>query len=200
MKIFNRYFGAFTDRQLVRIFLRTGNETAFRELYRRHTPKLYQLALRLLGGVEHETEEAVQETWLSAVEALPAFRWQAALRTWLTTIAVNNCRKCLRMKNRDMPNVEPERLDEFAAAGNSELLQRIDLEQAIAALPDGYRAVLVLHDVEGYKHEEIAQLLEISPGTSKSQLFHARKTVRKLLSESHSYENNPSIFPHREGV
>lgn len=186
MKIFRRKYDTFTDSRLVSNFLRNGSETAFRELYRRHTPKLYQLALRLLGGIEHDAEEAVQETWLNAVEAMPAFRWQAALRTWLTTITINSCRKRLRMRNLGMSYIEPEQLDKVPVAENLRFLQRIDLEQAIAALPDGYRAVLVLHDVEGYKHEEIAQMLEIAPGTSKSQLFHARKAIRKMLSESDS--------------
>lgn len=167
------------DRELVARFLTDRSEAAFRQLYRRHTPRLYQTVLRLLGGSETEAEDAVQEVWLRAADGLDGFRWVSALPTWLTGIAVNICRE--RRRSRP-PEVEAETPGEPAAAftdgsGGAAL----DLERALAALPDGYRRVVVLHDVEGYTHEETARLLGVEAGTSKSQLHQARRALRRLL-------------------
>jgi RNA polymerase sigma-70 factor (ECF subfamily) len=100
------------------------------------------------------------------------------LKTWLTGILINRVRELKREHNR---HNEEELPDEWPAAINARPGDRIDLEQAVARLPDGYRYVLVLHDVEGYTHEEISALLEISVGTSKSQLYHARRAVRAMF-------------------
>lgn len=167
------------DKALAELVWRDADEGAFRTLYRRHTPRLYQFALRVLGGDEPEAEDVVQETWIRAVEKLRGFRWDANLNTWLTGIALNVCRGLLRRKDRkwmeireDIGLVLPPRPEH----------ERIDLEDALAKLPPGYRTVLVLHDVEGLTHEEIAGRLEVSVNTSKSQLFHARRTLRLLLA------------------
>jgi RNA polymerase sigma-70 factor (ECF subfamily) len=129
------------DRALVDLVLGDGDESAFRVIYGRHTGSLYQFALRLMGGNEHDAEDVVQETWIRAVEKLATFRWKASLP-----------------------------LDE-----------RIDLEHAVAALPPGYRAVLVLHDIEGMTHQELAARLGVAVGTSKSQLARARAMLRSRL-------------------
>ncbi|HEX5724883.1 MAG TPA: sigma-70 family RNA polymerase sigma factor [Longimicrobiaceae bacterium] len=167
------------DRALAEALLLHGDERAFRELYRRHTPRLYQLVLRMLGGSEHDAEDVVQEAWIRATEALGGFRWESAFATWLTGIGINVARGLLRRQGKwgaEPPEGLPEPWRPPPADG-----ERIDLERAIALLPAGYRAVLVLHDVEGYKHEEIGERLGISPGTSKSQLCMARRSLRRLL-------------------
>jgi RNA polymerase sigma-70 factor (ECF subfamily) len=164
------------DREAVRSFLARRDEASFLVLYRRHTPYLYRLALRLLAGRRAEAEDAVQETWLRAAARLDAFRGEAALRTWLAGFAINCCRELLR-DPRAASDGDDVRAGTVAAAGPD-----VDLERAIAALPPGYREVLVLHDVEGYTHEEIAARLEITPGTSKSQLSRARRALRERIT------------------
>jgi RNA polymerase sigma-70 factor (ECF subfamily) len=163
------------DRELARAFL-AGDERAFRELYARCTPTLYRILFRLGRGQADETADLVQETWLRATRALPGFRWDAALSTWLVSIAIN----CLRERQRTTRSgIEPAGREASAVESHD---HRIDLEQAIAALPDGYRDVFVLHDIEGYTHEEIAGLLAIEAGTSKSQLSRARRALRAALN------------------
>lgn len=155
------------------------DETAFRELYRRHTPDLYRLVMRLNGGRPRDAEEVVQDTWVSAVESLDRFRGEAQLRTWLGAIAVNRLRdsrrrmtrwRFLSLQSAPESPVRPAPLEE-----------RMDIAMAIARLPDGYRAVLVLHDIEGFTHEEIGRMLDVTSGTSKAQLFSARRAMRQLL-------------------
>ncbi len=179
MKILSRYLANFADRRLVSNFLARRDEPSFRELYHRHTPALYQLALRLVGWNVHEAEEVVQDTWMRAIETLDGFRWESSLRTWLSGIAINRCRELYRQRARQSHELVVEQL--MQEASTSENFERLDLEQAIAALPNGYRQVLVLHDVEGYTHEEISRMLEIEVGTSKSQLSRARSSVREAL-------------------
>lgn len=177
-----------TDQSLAEALLLSGDERAFRELYRRHTPRLYQVVLRVVGGGEHDAEDVVQEAWIRATEKLAGFRWEAAFSTWLTGIALNVARSQLRRGGRwvDMEGVpEPWRPPPRDA-------ERIDLERAIAALPPGYRAVLTLHDVEGYRHEEIGEMLGISPGTSKSQLFNARRALRQVLEPEKGRTHEPA--------
>ena len=157
-----------------------GDELAFRQLYRRHSPRLYQLVLRTLGGREADAEDAVQEAWLKATERMGSFRWECSFGTWLCTIGLNVAREQMRHRGRRPEAPWPEELDPPAAAP-LDIVDGMDLEKAIAELPDGYRTVLVLHDVEGYTHEEIGASLGIAPGTSKSQLFWARQAVRAAL-------------------
>ncbi len=167
-----------TDRELAVLVL-AGDEPAFRQLYRRHTPRLLALVLRFLGGVEADAEDVVQEAWLRATERLGQFRWEAAFSSWLAAIALNLAREHIRKRSRRNEVEWPE--DDPPACEPLDRVDVPDLERAIARLPAGYRQVLVLHDVEGYRHEEIAQLLGVSAGTSKSQLFHARRAVRQAL-------------------
>lgn len=168
-----------SDRILADRVLQAGDETAFRALYRRHTPAVYQFVLRLTGGNQVEAEDVLQETWLRAAKGLGQFRWESAFRSWLTGIALNRVRETARKKKRSLVEVEgewevPERLVDPG--------HRIDLERALALLPPGFRTVLVLHDVEGFTHQEIGERLGITDGTSKSQLHGARKAMRRLLN------------------
>jgi RNA polymerase sigma-70 factor (ECF subfamily) len=169
-----------SDRALADQVLHQEDERAFRALYQRHTPYLFQFVLRTLGGNELDAEDVIQETWIRATENLDSFRWESGIRSWLTGIALNQCRGLFRRKDRNWLEVNDTHLESPVPLE----AERIDLEAALSLMPDGYRPVLVLHDVEGYKHGVIARMLGTSEGTSKSQLFHARRTMRMLLSGS----------------
>jgi RNA polymerase sigma factor (sigma-70 family) len=164
------------DQALAAVYLRRRDEAAFLTLYRRHTPALFGFAMRLCGGRAGEAEEIVQEAWIRAAERLESFRWASSLRTWLSGIAVN----CWREQTRE-PRADQE-LPEGDAADGRPPGERIDLARAVGELPGGYRTVLLLHDVEGFTHEEIANLLGMEPGTSKSQLARARQAMRRRLA------------------
>ena len=170
------------DRDLATAVAGSGDEAAFRVLYRRHTPALYRLALRLGGGDEPWAEELVQRAWIRAVEGLGAFAWRSTLSTWLSGIAINCAREIWRegrIRADAILAEEHQAPAHRASAWGPE--DRIDLERAIERLPHGYRQVFVLHDLEGYTHEEIGGLLSIEAGTSKSQLSHARRRLRAAL-------------------
>lgn len=166
------------DRTLVARFLGARDEGSFLALYRRHTPALYALSLRLLEFRGAEAEDAVQDAWIRAVERLAAFRWDSSLRTWLSGIAINCCRERLRTAWRWVPEDEggPER-----PADGPPLELSLAIHRALGSLPAGCRAIFLLHDVHGHTHEEIGGMLDIAAGTSKSQLFHARRRLRELL-------------------
>lgn len=157
-----------------------GDERAFASLYDRHTPALYRLALRLTGGSEPEAEEITHDAWVRAVERLATFEWRATLRTWLCAFVVRCARERDRLAARSWHVIEnlPPGTDDGVLP---DAYDRLDLERAIMGLADGFRQVFVLHDVEGYTHQEIADLLGIEPGTSKSQLFRARRALRQAL-------------------
>jgi len=137
------------------------------------------MAWRLMAGHTADAEDVVQETWQRAATRLRGFEWNAALATWLTSILINCTRE--RRRARPLVRADPAHLS-LAPAPIRQPDPVIDLERAIAALPAGYRDVLILHDVEGYTHDEIAALLGIATGTSKSQLFHARRAMRAKLT------------------
>lgn len=167
-----------TDRELADLVIHQGDESAFRLLYRRHTPSVYRFVLRLVGGNEQEAEDVVQETWLRAARGLEGFRWRSALRSWLTGIALNRVREMARKKKRSLVEVD---VDWEVPEVTRDPGHRIDLERALELLPPGFRTVLVLHDVEGFTHQEIGERLGITDGTSKSQLHGARRAMRRLL-------------------
>jgi RNA polymerase sigma factor (sigma-70 family) len=166
-----------TDRELVDRFLSQKDEEAFRQLYRRHTPRVYALVLRLVGGRRHEADDAVQEAWLRASRRVHAFEWRSALLTWLSSIAIHCALEAIR---RHPPGRDVE-LDVASPAQTVAPELSLDLDRAIAALPDGYRTAIVLHDIEGFTHAEIAATLGVTEGTSRSQLFHARRALRAAL-------------------
>ncbi len=163
-----------------------GHADAFEELYRRHAGRLYGLALRMTGS-EADAADLVQEMFLQAHRKLVSYRGESALGTWLYRLGMNLCLDHLRGRSHRMARAT-DSLDEapgpgLAAPGDAGLgpLHRLDLERAIAALPPGYRAAFVLHDVEGFEHREIAGMLGISEGTSKSQVHKARLRLRAML-------------------
>jgi RNA polymerase sigma-70 factor (ECF subfamily) len=172
-----------SDRDLVAALLEKGDEDAFRELYKRYTPRLYRTVLSVLDGQEHEAEDVVQETWLRAATALERFRWGSSLSTWLSAIAINRAREVLRSRKRWTGGLPVEDLP----AAPVSVSERIDLERAVSRLPAGYRSIYEMFDVQGYSHEEIATRLGIAPGTSKSQLFHARRSLRAFLEPAPSF-------------
>jgi RNA polymerase sigma factor (sigma-70 family) len=165
-----------SDLQLVRRFLSSRSEEAFRALYRVHTPALFALALRLTGGQEAEAEELVQECWVRAVGTLATFRAASAFRSWLCGLLINTRRERLRTIWRETGEPSPG-----TASAAPPIDLALDLERAIAMLPPGARDVFVLHDVEGYTHAEISALLDIASGTSKSQLARGRMLLRNAL-------------------
>jgi RNA polymerase sigma-70 factor (ECF subfamily) len=135
----------------------------------------------LLGERRQEAEDVVQESWIRAVGGVARFAWQSSLRTWLCSIVVNCCREVWRETRQDLVVVE----DAQVGVAADDVVGRIDVAAALARLPTGYRAVIVLHDIVGYTHEEIAERLGIEPGTSKSQLSRARRAMRRALGSAH---------------
>ena len=168
------------DQLLARVNAR--DEDAFRVLYRRHTPAMYAAAFRLVARRATDADDAVQEAWLRAVRALSGFRGDSTLRTWLVGIAI----RCALETSRRRPH---EVLTEADLPVARAAAPPLDLEAAIAALPDGYRQVVVLHDVHGYTHAEIATLLSIDAGTSKSQLSRGRAAIRRWFAR------DPGVTP-----
>lgn len=164
------------DRRLVSDFIK-GDESAFRLLYRRHTPRLQMLVTRLLGS-ELDVDDVVQETWIRASRAIPGFRWESELYTWLRVIAV----RCSQVRIRERIRGNPVELPATIGDRPPDVEGRLDLERAVAALPDRQRLVVVLHDVEGYTHDEIARQLGIASGTSRSDLSRARTLLRATLT------------------
>jgi RNA polymerase sigma-70 factor (ECF subfamily) len=164
------------DVALVERFLRARGEDAFRALYRAHTPALYALAMRLTGGDHIEAEDLVQESWVRAVRELSSFRARSALRSWLCGVLVNIRRERIRAEWREVDAPDIDSATEVSVPDDA-----LDLERAIGTLPEGARDVFVLHDVYGYTHREIAEMLGIVEGTSKSQLTRARTLLRNSL-------------------
>ena len=142
---------------------------------------MYALCLRLTGS-RAEAEERTQDVFVQAWRRLSSFRGESAISTWLHRLTVNlvlTARRGAGRRERRVRSVEdPAALETPVAPRPGD---RLDLERAIARLPEGAREVLVLHDVEGYTHEEIAGLCGIAPGTSKAQLFRARRLLREML-------------------
>jgi RNA polymerase sigma-70 factor (ECF subfamily) len=172
-----------SDRELARRIHTARDEAAFRTLYRRHTPRLYQVLARILD-VRADAEDAAQETWMRAVQGLSSFRWESAFESWLIGIGINVARTMIRRRH-DYQELTPD----TTPAMTTSLDGRIDMERALVRLPPGQRMVLVLHDVEGWTHEQIAQRLGMAAGTSKSQLFDARRALHALL---HPVSSRPS--------
>jgi RNA polymerase sigma-70 factor (ECF subfamily) len=168
------------DRALVARFLATRSDEAFLRLYDRHTPALYRFAARLAGGSGTEPAEVVQEAWVRALARLAEFRWGSSLGTWLCGIVLNRARELRRGDERDRRIVALVERDPQTSPPPESAWSRA-VADAVAGLPDGYREILLLHDVEGYTHEEIARHFGIVEGTSKSQLHRARLALREVL-------------------
>ena len=163
-----------------------GDAQAFERLYRAHASRVYSICVRMSGS-RTRGEELTQDVFVRAWQKLHLFRGESAFSTWLHRLAVNvvlNARKTEgRDRSRMVTNDDDENSGEWAdRVGHAPLhAERMDLEAAIATLPPGARRVFVLHDVEGYKHEEIAELLGVTSGGSKAQLHRARLLLREAL-------------------
>lgn len=161
---------------------REGDLGAFESLYRLHVGRTYALALRMLAD-EREAEEATQDVWVRAWQRLETFRGGSAFSTWLHRLAVNRVLDRLRRRRRDDARSEP--LDHPAALArgvrSDRAEERLDLERALAELPDGARTAFVLHEVEGLKCREVAEATGIAVGTVKAQLHRARRLLREAL-------------------
>ena len=163
---------------------RAGDDAAFEELYRRYAARLFNLAWRMAGSSD-AAEDLLQEIFLAVHRKLGGFRGESSLGTWLYRLAVNHCLDYLRGRQVKMSRSTAsfdDTLPEPAAAGRVTVVAKLDLERAIGHLPEGCRAAFLLHDVEGFEHREVAKILGISEGTSKSQVHKARMRLRAMLS------------------
>jgi RNA polymerase sigma-70 factor (ECF subfamily) len=171
-----------------------GDAAAFERLYQLHNRRVYSLCLRMVGNTA-EAEDLTQEAFLQLFRKVSTFRGESAFSTWLHRLAVNVVLMKLRKKSGTESSLEqitepdedsggPRR--DFGAPDLrlSGSIDRVNLQRAIDQLPPGYRAVFVLHDVQGYEHNEIAGIMGCSIGNSKSQLHKARMRLRELLQES----------------
>jgi len=158
----------------------SGDAHAFERLYRGHVGRVHSLARRMLS--DDDADEVAQDVFVRAWEKLSTFRGEAAFGTWLHRLAIN-----VILGRRERRGVQRQRflegdgVLELVAGRRAAPETSMDMETAIARLPDGARQIFVLHDVEGYRHEEIADMLGLATGTSKSQLHRARMALRQHL-------------------
>lgn len=157
-----------------------GEPRAIRELYRLYSPRVYAVVKRLAGD-DALAEDWAQEAWVRVFRALGTFRGEARFATWLHRIAVNSALHGRRWRDRRTRHETALEDTVPTRATSEDALLRMKLERAMKTLPERMRQVLVLHDIEGFTHEEIAEFLGVTAGTSKSQLFKARARMRELL-------------------
>ena len=161
-----------------------GDVGAFELLYRAHAPAVHALARRMLGD-DGAAREMVQDVFVRAWERLGSFRGESGFGTWLHRVGVNLILNQLRVTKRDLARFIDDDADGTtpipAFATSSGIDERIDLDAAIARLPAGARTVFVLHDIEGYAHDEIAQMLGLAPGTIRAQLWRSRRLLMRHL-------------------
>jgi len=162
---------------------REGDLAAFEALYRKHVRRVYALCLRLSGNAAL-AEELTQEAFVRAWKKLAQFRGESAFSTWLHPLVVNVA--LAERRSRCSREAHTFLTDDIAVYDRAALAidpgERLDVEQAVASLPAGARAVFVLHDVEGYRHDEIAEMTGVTVGTSKAQLHRARQLLRERLA------------------
>jgi RNA polymerase sigma factor (sigma-70 family) len=165
---------------------RADDRAAFEELYRRHRDRIFALMWRLAGGDAALAEDLLQEAFVRSWQKLDSFRGDARFATWLHRLSANVALSDRRVRLRRVSRETPlEGAVERSVAGDKDVraAEQMDLEMAIAALPERARAVLVLFDIEGYSHAEIAELTGMAVGSSKAQLHRARKLVREGLEK-----------------
>ena len=170
-----------------------GDADAFASLFHAHKAKVYSVCLRMTNNTA-EAEDLTQDAFLQVFRKLATFRGDSALSTWLYRIAVNTVlmhfrKKALKQVSLDEPFSQDARVVRREYGSRDDRLtgcvDRIALARAIKELPDGYRTIFLLHEVEGYEHQEIAELLDCSVGNSKSQLHKAKLRIRELLGRTH---------------
>jgi len=165
--------------------LKDGDRQAFRALYDEHKNRVYSVCVRMLVKRE-DAEDACQEAFVRAFRGIGAFRGESSLPTWLHRIAANVCIEHLRSAKRDRFTDsidDPDRFHNPPLAAGEPVDVKVALDREIGLLPEGCRAVFVLHVVEGYKHTEIADMLGIGEGASKSRLAEAKERLRERLSQ-----------------
>jgi len=166
----------------------SGNMAAFEEVYQRHHRRVYSICLRMLQNAT-EAEDLTQDVFIQLYRKIGSFRGDSAFTTWLHRLTVNQVLMHFRKRNVKFEKTTEEGETPVQVVGGTEnprkmpVVDKIAIENAIEQLPNGYRNVFVLHDVEGYEHEEVARILGCSVGTSKSQLHKARLKLRKLLQK-----------------
>ena len=161
-----------------------GDGAAFEAVYREHSPRVYALCLRLSGGSQEEATELMQDVFIRAWRGLKTYRGESAFSSWLHRLTVNAMLESARSEKRRTARVlsmaEPDDAGAAAITESPEL--HMDLERSIASLPDGARIAFVLHEIEGYRHGEIAAQLGVAEGTVKAQLHRARKLLIEALN------------------
>ncbi|MEO6390898.1 MAG: RNA polymerase sigma factor [Pyrinomonadaceae bacterium] len=165
-----------------------GDMAAFEEVYQRHNRRVYSLCLRMTQSAP-EAEDLAQEVFIQLFRKIGSFRGDSAFTTWLHRMTVNQVLMHFRKRSVKMEKTTEEGETPVQIVTGTEnplhmpVVDRIALDDAIAQLPNGYRTVFILHDVEGHEHEEVARILGCSVGTSKSQLHKARMKLRRLLKK-----------------
>ncbi len=157
-----------------------GDSQAFERLYRQHSPRIHSLVRRMVGG-DGDPDELTQDVFVRAWQRLGTFRGEAAFGTWLHRLAVNLVLNWQKSAARGRRLFDGDAALEMAPSRRRTPAERMDLEAALMRLPPGARQVFVLHDVEGYRHQEIAEMLNVQTGTSKAQLHRARMLLRGHL-------------------
>ena len=176
-----------TDLELCRL-AEKGDISAFEIIYQRYHRRTYSLTLRMTGS-QTEAEDLTQEVFIQLFRKIGSFRGDSAFSTWLHRLTVNQVLMHFRRRSyKNEKTSEDGEMPEQTVHGTADpnrmpVVDRIALKNAIAELPNGYRKVFLLHDVEGFEHEEVARHLGISVGTSKSQLHKARLKLRALLAK-----------------
>jgi RNA polymerase sigma-70 factor (ECF subfamily) len=161
----------------------SGDVRAFEQLYQTHLPRVHSLVRRMAGG--RDTDELTQDVFVRVWQKLGTFRGDSSFTTWLHRLAVNVVIERFRTERTRRQRLhDGEQIFETLAGPSHSRDISMDFETALEKLPDGAREIFVLHDVEGYKHHEIASMLEISAGTSKAQLHRARMMLRKHLGRA----------------
>lgn len=177
-----------TEASLIRRAQR-GDAAAFANIFYAHKPRIYSLCLRMTSNIA-EAEDLTQESFLQVFRKLPTFRGDSALSTWMYRVAVNTVLMYFRKRGRPQISLDESLSDQGQTKkrehGSDDqrlvtCVDRIALARAIRELPDGYRTIFLLHEVDGYEHREIARLLKCSVGNSKSQLHKARVRMREIL-------------------
>lgn len=172
-----------------------GDMSAFEEIYERHNRRVYSLCLRMTQNVA-EAEDLAQEAFIQLFRKIGSFRGESAFTTWLHRLTVNQCLMHFRKRSVKLERTTEEGETPVQIVRGTEnpnampVLDRIALDNALKQLPPGYRTVFLLHDVEGHEHEEIAKMLGVAVGTSKSQLHKARMKLRKILKARNEAQKN----------
>jgi RNA polymerase sigma-70 factor (ECF subfamily) len=171
-----------TDTQLVEACKR-GNLRAFERLYELHAARMKSLAFHMLSS-RADAEDAVQEAFLKVYRAVAKFEGHSSLNTWMYRILLNCCYDALRKKQRLAEDPTPPSLPSLASAAAAKVPLKLALEKALATLNERQRTVFLMFEVEGLKHSEIAAVLEVPEGTSRSWLFEAKSQLKRLLMEA----------------